>query len=153
MAFKDMLLRARRKASLAPFNAALPANFKIIVKIDGVWVPRDGVNLDPIASLEMAPGDPPTLSSDVHYNLRVTDAWSGWVGLIIPDADPDSTDDRLNKCKVKQWFKNNGVERTDTAGEHSRSSRSDMRWFRWTDDTDWVDVTIDEPAFRRRVWL
>ena len=153
MSFQDFLLRARRPASLVAFNGALPSNFKLIVN-DGGWVELPGVNLDLIESLALVPGDSPTLSSDVHYNLRVTDAWSGWDGLFITDPDyPDFDDARLDKSKVKQWFKNNGVERTDTAGEHPRSSRADMRWFRWSNATEWLDITIDEPAFRRRVWL
>lgn len=149
MSFQDFLFRARRPASLIAFNGALPSNFKLIKNIGG-WVERPGVNLDPIASLELAPG---TLSSDVHYNLRVTDAWSGWDGIMIDSGDPDFGDARLNKSKVKQWFKNNGVERLDTAAEHPRSGRADMRWFRWSNADEWLDITIDEPQQRRRVWL
>ncbi len=152
MAFQDFLLRAKRPASLVAFNGALPSNFKLIVN-DGGWVELPGVNLDLIESLALVPGDSPTLSSDVHYNLRVTGAWSGWAGIMIDEGDGDYSDARLNKSKVKQWFKNNGAELTDDASEHPRSSRADMRWFRWSDATEWLDITIDEPVFRRRVWL
>lgn len=153
MASQDFLLRARRPASLVAFNGALPDNFKLIHKPESTWIELPGVNLDPIASLELAPGDPPTLSSDIHYNLRVTDAWSGWMGIMIDSGDPDFSDTRLNKSKVNQWFKNNGVEKLDIAAEHPRSGRADMRWFRWMGGTEWLDITIDEPEFRRRVWL
>lgn len=154
MAFQDFLLRARRPASLVAFNGALPSNFKLIVNPGDGFVERPGVNLDPIANLELVPGDPPTLSSDIHYNLRVTDAWSGWDGLFITDpSDPDFDDATLDKSKLRRWMKNNGVERLDTAAEHPRSGRADMRWFRWTDGIEWLDITIDEPVFRRRVWL
>ncbi|HDZ36889.1 MAG TPA: hypothetical protein ENH62_01130 [Marinobacter sp.] len=151
MAFQDFLLRARRPVSLVAFNGALPSNFKLIHKPESTWIELPGVNIDPVASLELAPG---TLSSDIHYNLRVTDAWSGFAGLFITDpADPDFNDPVLNKSKLKRWFKNNGVERLDTAAEHPRSGRADMRGFRWTDGTEWLDIFIDEPVFRRRVWL
>ena len=161
MSFQDFLLRARRPASLVAFNGALPSNFELIVNSGG-WVELPGVNLDPVANLTLKDatldgnGDvttPAVLSSAIHYNLRVTDAWSGWDGLFITDpADPDFNDATLNKSKLKRWFKNNGVERLDTAGEHPRSGRT-MRWFRWSNATEWLDITIDEPAFRRRVWL
>ncbi len=155
MSFQDFLLRARRPASLVAFNGALPSNFKLIVNSGG-WVELPGVNLDPVASLALVPGDdvtPAVLSSDVHYNLRVTDAWSGFAGIMIDEGDGDFSDTRLNKSKVKQWFKNNGVELTDDASEHPRSGRADMRWFRWSNATEWLDITIDEPQMRRRVWL
>ncbi len=113
----------------------------------------------------MIPGDPPTLSNDVHYNLRVTPDFSGWDGLFIQPGDPDyeeptfeidgtpiPTTNKLDNSKLKRWFKNNGGERLDTAAEHPRSGRSDMRWWRWTDGIEFMDITIDEPAFRRRVW-
>ncbi len=158
MAFQDFLLRARRPASLIAFNDALPANFKLIHKPEDEFLELPGVNIDPIASLELVPG---TLSDAIHYNLRVIGgsevahhAWSGWDGLFITDpSDPDFDDPTLDKSKLKRWFKNNGVERLDTAAEHPRSGRADMRWFRWTDGTEWLDITIDEPVFRRRVWL
>ncbi len=150
MAFQDFLLRAKRPASLVAFNGALPSNFKLIVNPGGGWIELPGVNLDPIVSLELAPDN---LSSDIHYNLRVTDAWSGWDGIMIDESDPDFDGDaRLNKSKVKQWFKNNGVEKLDAANEHPRSGRT-MRWFRWSNATEWLDITIDEPVFRRRAWL
>ncbi len=162
MSFQDFLLRAKRPASLVAFNSALPSNFKLIVNPGGGWIERAGVNLDPVTSLTLKDvilggnGDvlaPAVLSSDVHYNLRVTDAWSGWEGIMIDEGDDDFGDARLNKSKVKQWFKNNGVERLDSTAEHPRSGRADMRWFRWTDRPEWVDITIDEPQHRRRVWL
>ena len=149
MAFQDFLLRARRPASLIAFNGALPNNFKFIHKPESTWIELPGANLDPIVSLELAPG---IRSTAIHYNLRVTDAWRGWNHL-IEESDPDFSDDRLDKSKVKQWFKNNGIEKLDTAGEHPRSGRADMRWFRWTDGTEWLDITIDKPVFRRRIWL
>ncbi len=162
MAFQDFLLRARRPVSLVAFNGALPSNFKLIVRIEGKWVQRIGVNLDPINSLMLLNGDPPTLSSDIHYNLRVVGGfgpgheeheWSGWDGLFITDpSDPDFNDPTLDKSKLKRWMKNNGVERLDTAAEHPRSGRT-MRWFRWSNVTEWLDITIDDPVFRRRVWL
>jgi len=169
MAFQDFLLRARRPKSLVAFNGALPNNFKLVHKPDTEWLPLAGVNLDPIASLMLKEGVkdpdgtfiiPHTLSSDIHYNLRVvfslseeSHSWSGYTNLFITDEDdPDFSDARLNKSKVKQWFKNNGVERLDTAAEHPRSGRT-MRWFRWTGGTEWLDITIDEPVFQRRVWL
>lgn len=163
MAFQGFLLRVRRKASIVAFNAALPANFKLVHKPESTWLEREGVNLDPIDPLTLKVGvydaegteiTSPVLSTAVHYNLRVTDAWSGWDGIMIDPGDPDyEGDPRLNKSKVKQWFKNNGGERLDDASEHPRSGRADMRWFRWTDGTEWMDITIDEPVFRRRVWL
>ncbi len=175
MAVQDFLLRARRSASLVAFNGTLPSNFKLIHKPDTEWLPLPGVNLDPIASLTLKDaildGDgnvitPAVLSSDIHYNLRVVGpnvirgflgyphAWSGWAGLFITDpADPDFSDPVLDKSKLKRWMKNNGVEKLDTAAEHPRSGRADMRWFRWTDGTEFLDITIDDPVFRRRVWL
>ena len=155
MSFQDFLLRARRPASLVAFNGALPSNFKLIVRVDGEWQERPGVNLDPINSLMLKDGSPPILSGDIHYNLRVTDVWSGWTGLFMDNGDPDFGDARLDKSKVRQWFKNNSVERTDTTTKHPRSKRTDMRWFRWskTGPVEWMDITIDEPVFRRRVWL
>ena len=161
MAYKDFLLRAKRPASLVKFNRALPKNFKLIHKPEDEWVEMEGVNLDPIESLTLkeairdGDGDittPAVMSSAIHYNLRVTDAWSGYEGLVIEDNDPDSEDDTLDKSKLKRWFKNNGVERLDTAAKHPRSGRT-MRWFRWTGGTEWLDITIDEPQQRRRVWL
>ncbi len=149
MAFQDFLLRAKRPKSLVAFNTALPSNFKLIVNPGGGWIELPGVNLDPIASLELAPDN---LSSDIHYNLRVTEAWSGWGHLFLENTDPDYNDPRLNYSKVKRWFKNNGMERLDTTAEHPRSGRT-MRWFRWSNATEWLDITIDEPVFRRRVWL
>ncbi len=163
MAFQDFFLRARRPVSLVAFNGALPSNFKLIVRFESQWVQARGANIDPIASLELTPG---MLSSAIHYNLRVVggpevlhSAWSGWEGLFIESGDPDfddgegGGDPRLDNSKFKRWFKNNGVERLDTAAEHPRSGRTDMRWFRWTDGTEWLDITIDDPVFRRRVWL
>ncbi len=160
MAAQDFLFRARRNASLVAFNAALPSNFKLIPKPETEWLELPGVNLDPIVNLELAPG---VLSPDLHYNLRVTDAWSGWAGLFIelgdpdyddPDADPPIVGEpKLNNSKLKRWFKNNGVERLDNSSEHPRSGRADMRWFRWTDGTEWLDITIDIPELRRRVWM
>ena len=162
MAYQDFLFRIRRPASLIAFNGVLPANFKLVHKPESTWLTLPGVNLDPIASLELLAGvydtdgsviTPPTLSSDLHYNLRVTDQWSGWAGIMIDPADPDYDDATLNKSKIKQWFKNNGGERLDDASEHPRSGRADVRWFRWTSGNEWADITIDEPAHRRRVWL
>ncbi len=150
MAFQDFLLRARRPASLVAFNGALPSNFKLAEKINGVWQLLSGVNLGdantwetPTIALvpQVLNSDgtvliPAVMSPDMHYNLRVTDAWSGW--------------DRLDRTKFKTWFKNNGVEKLDTAAEHPRSGRT-MRWFRWTapNGIDWVDAAIDAPAFQR----
>jgi hypothetical protein len=163
MASQDFLLRARRPASLVAFNGALPTNFKLIHKPESIWIELPGVNIDPINSLMLKDGEPPTLSSDIHYNLRVTGGthdwpwpgvWRGWTGLFITDpSDPDFNDPTLDKSKLKRWMKNNGVERLDTAVEHPRSGRADMRWFRWTDGTEWLDITIDEPQQRRGVWL
>ena len=151
MSSQDFLLRARRPASLIAFNGALPSNFKLVHKPESTWIELPGVNLDPIVSLELAPGN---LSSDIHYNLRVTDAWSGFAGLFITDlADPDFDDPVLDNSKLKRWIRDNDVEKLDTAAEHPRSGRTDMRWFRWTDGTEWLDITIDDPIFRRRVWL
>lgn len=162
MASQDFLLRAKRPASLVAFNGALPRKFKLIVKRGGKWIDRTGVELDPVASLTLKEavrdGDgnvttPAVLSTAVHYNLRVTPAWNGWDGIMIDESDPDyDGDPRLNRSKVKQWFKNNGVERLDSAAEHPRSSRT-MRWFRWNNATEWLDIAIDEPQQRRRVWL
>ncbi len=160
MAFQDFLFRARRPVSLIDFNAALPTNFKLIHRVAPAdseileWVPRRGVNLNPIANLELVPGSG-TLFNGIHYNLLVTNAWSGWDGLFITDpADPDFDDPRLDKSKLKRWFKNNGVERLDTAAEHPRSGRTDMRWFRWEDGPaiERLDITIDAPVFSRRKW-
>lgn len=169
MAEEKFSLRARRPASLVAFNNALPSNFKLIRKVKGKWWDHVGVDLSQIDNLTLKTtirdGDgivvtPAVLSTAVHYNLIVIGgpevgehAWSGWAGIMIDSGDPDFGDARLNKSKVKQWFKNNGVERLDTAAEHPRSGRADMRWFRWTDGTEWLDITIDEPQQRRRVWL
>lgn len=158
----EFLLRARRPASLVAFNAVLPSNFKIIHKPESTWLPTPGAHIDEIKGLVLVDavydGDgnvttPPVISTDRHYNLLVTPKWSGYAGLFITDPeDPDYDDATLNKSKLKRWFKNNGGERLDTAGEHPRSGRSDMRWFRWTDGTEWLDITIDLPAKRRRLW-
>ena len=147
---ENFYFRAQSHDSLVAANDALPANFKLITPNAGEL---PGVNLDPIEFLELAPGDPPTYSSDVHYNLRVTGAWSGWAGRLIDEGDADYNDERLTKSAFKQWFKNNCAERLDPAAEHPRSGRSDMRCFRWTNATERLDIFIDEPAFRRRVWL
>ena len=180
MAFQDFLLRARRPVSLIAFNDAVPANFMLIHQVDGVWQARVGVSLDPVPSLALKSaivdvshdGDgeiitPAVLSSATHYNLRVIGgpevahhAWSGWENLFIESGDPDfddgtgTGDPRLDNSKLKRWFKNNGVERLDTAAEHPRSGRTDMRWFRWEDGPaiEWLDITIDAPVFRRRKW-
>lgn len=144
MSFQDFLLRARRPASLVAFNGALPRHFKLVVQEDKVWYELDGVNLDPVAELILKDAvvdkdgniiTPAVVSSADHYNLRVTKAWSGWDGLFL------------------QWFKDNGVERLDPSVEHPRTGRTDMRWFRWTAGTEWVDIAIDAPQRRRRVWL
>ena len=172
MAFQDFLLRARRDASLTAWNAALPANFKLIHKPDTVWLRLPGVSLDPIPNLPLVAGhqsdwlgSPPVISSNPHYNLRVIGgpevghhAYSGWSGLFIEEGDPEfddgtgTGDPRLDNTKLKRWMKNNGGERLDTAAEHPRSGRTDMRWFRWTDGIEWLDITIDPPAFRRQAW-
>ncbi len=161
MAFQDFFLRARRPKSLVTFNTALPDNFKLIHKPDTEWLRLPGVSLNPIANLELVPGSG-TLFSGIHYNLRIIGgpevahhAFSDWDGLFITDpADPDFSDPILDKSKLKRWFKNNGVERLDTAAEHPRSGRTDMRWFRWEDGPaiEWLDITIDAPVFRRRKW-
>ena len=151
--FQDFLLRARRPASLVAFNGALPINFKLIMKPESKWIERPGVNLDPITSLMLKDGEPPTLSTAIHYNLRVTDAWSGWAGLFIKTGEPDFNDPTLDRSKLKRWMKNEGFEKLDDASEHPRSGRADMRWWRWADGTEWLDITIDEPQKRRRVWL
>ncbi len=167
MASQDFFLRARRPASLVAFNGALPGNFKLIVKVNGVWQARVGVNLDPIVNFTLVAGDqadwfgsPPVISPHNHYNLRVIGgdgtehhAWSGWEGLFITDpTDPDFNDPTLDKSKLKRWFKNEGGEQLDTAADHPRSGRTDMRWFRWTKGSDWLDITIDEPVFQRQKW-
>ncbi len=164
MSLQDFLFRARRNASLIAFNSVLPANFKLIENLGG-WVETEGVNLRQIVGLEMIPGDPLSKTSDIHYNLRVTPTFSGWDGLFIEEGDPDyeaptfdgdgnelPITNVLDNSKFKRWFKNNGGERLDTAAEHPRSGRADMRWFRWTDGTEWLDITIDVPMQRRRVW-
>ncbi len=167
MAFQDFFLRARRPASLVKFNTVLPTNFKLIVKANGMWQARVGASLDPIPNLTLVEGDqsdwfgsPPVISPHIHYNLRVIGgpevahhAWSGWDGLFITNPeDPDFDDPTLDKSKLKRWFKNNGVERLDNAADHPRSSRTDMRWFRWESGANWLDITIDEPVFRRQEW-
>ncbi len=164
MAFQDFLLRARRPASLVAFNAALPSNFKLIEQVDGVWQERRGVGLRQIAGLSATIDN---MSSGTHYNLRVIGgtevahhAWSGWDGIFITEGDPDwddgtgTGDPRLDNTKLKRWFKNNGVQRLDPAVDHPRSGRT-MRWFRWEDgtSTEWLDITIDAPVLRRRIWL
>ncbi len=166
MAFQDFLLRARRPVSLVAFNDALPNNFKLIHNPGDGFVVLPGVNIDQIDSLLLLAGDPAMLSGDVHYNLRVIGgpevahhAFSGWDGLFIEAGDPDfddgegSGDTRLDNSKLKRWFKNNGGELLDDSSEHPRSGRSDMRWWRWTDGTERMDITIDDPVFQRRVWL
>ncbi len=162
MAIHDFLLRTKDFNSLVALNTALPTRFKLIKKVDGAWMPRTGVNLDPIENLELKPAildidgtilTPAVLSTEIHYNIRVTDAWPGSNAIAIPDTDPDSGDDRLRGNKFIRWFKANGTQRTDTATRHPRSGRSDMRWFRWGDATKWVDIIIDNPSKRRRVWL
>lgn len=149
MAFQDFLLRANRPASLAAFNAVLPSKFKL------GGGPAAGVNLILYTSLMLKDGDPPILSSDVHYNLRVTNLWSGFSGLFITDpADPDFNDPTINRLKLKRWMRNEGVVKLDTADEHPRSGRT-MRWFRWEDPNgiDWLDITMDAPEFQRHTWL
>ncbi len=183
MAFQDFLLRARRQASLIAFNAALPNNFKLIYKPETEWLVLPGVTIDPIDPFtlkagvydpNLGPDDPgleieaPILSTVIHLNLRVVGGlgpdnesheFSGWDGLFIEEGDPDfddgegSGDLTLDNSKFKRWFKNNGVERLDDASEHPRSGRADMRWFRWTDGTEWLDITIDDPVQRRQIWL
>ncbi len=177
MAFQDFLLRARRPASLVAFNGALPANFKLIHKPDATWLTLPGVNIDIIEELALeavvVDGNgnvvtPAVISSASHYNVRVVGdlgvgnehhEWSGWDGLFIQPGDPDfddgggGGDTRLDNSKVKQWFKNNGVERLDDASEHPRSGRANMRWFRWMAGAEHMDVTIDAPMLRRRKWL
>ncbi len=167
----DFLFRMRRKVSIVAFNNALPSNFKLLHLIDVSvfedppdmqWRPVPGVHIDEIDNFELilpTPTIPATLSPELHVNFRVTPAWSGWDGLFIEEGDPDyddgtgTGDPRLDNSKLKRWFFNNGGERLDDAAEHPRSGRSDMRWWRWTDGTEWVDVTIDTPQLRRRVWL
>lgn len=158
MAFQDFFLRARRPASLVAFNTVLPSNFKLLRRIRGVWVESVGVSLLQIAGLSASIDN---MSSGTHYNLRVIGgpevahhAWSGWNGLFITDPDdPDFDDPKLDKSKLKRWFKNNGGEHLDKATEHPRSGRT-MRWFRWskTGPKEWLDITIDEPVFRRLKW-
>ena len=161
-AIYDFLFRMRRPASLVAFNDAIPNNYKLIHRPDGEWVPTDGVYIDPIANLTLKPAvldgngdvlEPAIVSSDRHYNIRVIPLWSGWDGLFIDESDPDYDDPTLDKSKIKQWMKNNGVMRTDDPSEHPRSGRADMRWYRWTDGVEWTDITIDEPAARRQVFL
>ncbi len=160
-ATQDFLFRMRRPASLIAFNDAIPANFKLITGAGADRTTADGVFLDPINSLTLKAAEldvngdittPAVVSTDQFYNLRVTPLWSGWDKLFIDEGDPDFDDPTLNKSKIKQWFKNNGVERLDDASEHPRSGRSDMRWYRWTDGTEWADITIDEPQLRRQVY-
>ena len=127
-------------------------------------MPADGVNINNIGNLDLVAattGVPAVLSTALHVNIRVTEDWSGWSGLFILPGDPDyddgtgTGDPELDNSKVKRWFKNHGVEKLDTAGEHPRSGRSDMRWWRWSKigPVEWVDVTIDEPQQQRRIWL
>ena len=160
--YKDFLFRAKRPKSLVAFNKVLPPKFKLIHKPEDVWLALPGVNIDPIVSLTLKgavlDGDgnvvePIIHSTAIHYNIRLTPQWTGYAGITIPDSDPDSADDRLNRSKFKRWFKRNGIERLDNASEHPRSGRADMRWFRWEDETERLDITIDAPFFQRRVWL
>ena len=160
--FKDFLFRARRPKSLVAFNDALPAKYKLIYKVGGKWLAMPGVNVDPINSLVLKravlDGDgnviaPAIHSTAIHYNIRLTPQWTGYAGITIPDSDPDSADDRLNRSKFKRWFKRNGIERLDNASEHPRTGRANMRWFGWEDETERLDITIDEPHFQLRVWL
>ena len=172
MAVLDLLFRMRRQASIVAFNDVLPANFKLIHKPDTEWISVSGVDIDEIVNLALVPHDPgppevdATLSSDLHANIRISSHYAGWDGLFIlpgdpdyddPDADPPIVGEpKLDNSKLKRWFKNNGGERLDDASEHPRSGRADMRWWRWEEagpPLEWVDVTIDEPAFRRRVWM
>jgi len=174
MASQDFLLRARRPASLIGFNAVLPTNFKLIHKPGAEWLMLPGVNLRTIERLTLKRGvwsgkteiTPAVLSSATHYNLRVIGgeevahhAFVGFDSLFIEEGDPDwddgagTGDPRLDNSKLKRWFKNNGGERLDPAAEHPRSGRTDMRWWRWTDSIEWLDITIDVPVLRRRMWL
>ncbi len=172
MAAFDLLFRMRRKASMVAFNDVLPSNFKLVVRNDEdtAWIPAVGVLIDEITNFELVlptPLVPATLSTDLHVNVRVTQDWSGWSGLFIEEGDPDFVeydedglplpggDVRLDNTKIKRWMRNNGVERLDDATDHPRSGRTDMKWFRWSKigPQEWVDVTIDTPQLRRRVWL
>ncbi len=163
MSSQDFFLRARRNASLIAFNDVLPANFKLIVNV-GRWVETEGVNLRQIVGLEMIPGDPLSKTTDIHYNLRLTPTYVGWDNLFIQPGDPDyeeptfeldgtpiPTTNKLDNTTFKRWFRNNGGERLDDVSEHPRSGRT-MRWWRWTDGIERLDVTIDLPEFLRRVW-
>ena len=118
MAFQDFLFRARRPASLIAFNAAIPANFALVHKPESDWIERPGVNISTVDSLEMKAaeydGDGNETaaridSPDVHYNIRVTEAWSGWAGIHIDPEDPDFEDDLLDRLKLKQCRKKHGV--------------------------------------------
>ena len=155
----DLLFRIRRKVSFVAFNNALPVNFKLL-DADNNALP--GVNIDQIPNLILKEAvvdsdgnitTPAVLSSDLHVNIRLNSPYPVEKLLITDPEDPDFNDPKINKSKIKQWMKNNGLEKTDAASAHTRSNRSDMRWFRWTDGTEWVEITIDEPSQRRRVWL
>ena len=159
----DFLLRARNGASLVAFNDALPANFKLIHKPEDTWLELPGVNLDQINGLTFKRAvldgngnviTPAVKSSAVHFNLRVTPAWAGYAGITIDEGDePDYSDARLNKSKLKRWMKKEGIYRLDASAEHPRSGRSDMDWFRFTSGPRWMDITIATPFFQRRVWM
>ena len=159
----DLLLRMRRKASIVAFNNVLPNNFKLLRKHpERGWIPARGVAIDEIANFELVQSTeftPAVLSPDLHANVRISKAFAGWDGLFIQPGDPDFDDGegagdvRLNNSKIKKWFLNNGGEITDNATKHPRSGRTDMRWGRWTDGTEWVEITFDAPALRRRVWM
>ena len=158
MTFIDILLRARRPASLVAFNNALPANFKILARNDDdtAWVNAPGVEFDVIDPFELEPavvdgnGDivtPAVISPDYHVNLRISDPIYSRLLLNPDNESPDDPDPELDKHKIRRWFRNNGVEQLhDGQGDFAG-------WWRWTDGTEWVDIARAKPNYRRRIWF
>ncbi len=148
MASQDFLLRAKRPASLVAFNGLLPANFKLIANDGDGWYQREGVNLFIATSGGLSAAES---GGVIHYNLRVTPAWSGWDGLFLASGDDGYGDPKLDKSKLKRWAKNNGGgEIIDPASGHPRTGRADMNWWRIPlAGSKWMDISIGKPSLQR----
>jgi hypothetical protein len=159
----DILLRARQKSDVGAWHDALPANSKILddqnnyEPLPGVSVVTQGLN--PLQLYEGTPepgvdpaswADPPVYSADFHANIRIGETADAYSTLVINEGESDP---ELDKNKIRRWFRNNGVEKVDTAGEHPRSGSSTITWFRWQSGAQWVDIAKVKPGFRRGIWF
>ncbi len=147
MALQDFLLRAKNQASLVAFNDLLPENFKLIANDGDGWYQLPGVNLHIATSGGLSAAEN---GGVIHYNLRVTPAWSGWAGLFIRSQELGFNDPKLDKSKLKRWAKNNGGEHLDDASDHPRTGRADFNWWRIPlGGTKYMDISIAKPALQR----